>query len=98
MIAVDPRKRSWTAVAVDASLRQHRSIRVEANREGYRELRRFARAWTHTRWAIEGAGGLGAPLATRLLADGLAVADVPAKLAARVRTLCGRRGPVGVGR
>ena len=30
---------------------------------------------------------MGAPLATRLLADGLAVADVPAKLAARVRTL-----------
>ena len=87
MIAVDPHKRSWTAVAVDASLRQHRSIRVEANREGYRELRRFARAWTHTQWAIEGASGLGAPLATRLLADGLAVADVPAKLAARVRTL-----------
>jgi hypothetical protein len=40
-----------------------------------------------SRWAIEGAGGLGAPLATRLLADGLAVADVPAKLAARVRAL-----------
>ncbi|WP_344725504.1 IS110 family transposase, partial [Pseudonocardia yunnanensis] len=36
---------------------------------------------------IEGAGGLGAPLATRLLADGLAVLDVPAKLAARVRVL-----------
>jgi transposase len=87
MIAVDPHKRSWTAVAVDASLRQHRSIRVEANREGYRELRRFARAWAQTRWAIEGASGLGAPLATRLLADGLAVADVPAKLAARVRAL-----------
>jgi transposase len=87
VIAVDPHKRSWTAVAVDASLRRHRSIRVEANREGYRELRRFARAWAQTRWAIEGASGLGAPLATRLLADGMAVADVPAKLAARVRTL-----------
>ncbi|WP_344722845.1 IS110 family transposase, partial [Pseudonocardia yunnanensis] len=36
---------------------------------------------------IEGAGGLGAPLATRLLADGLEVLDVPAKLAARVRVL-----------
>jgi transposase len=79
-------------VAVDASLRVQRAIRVEANREGYREgyreLRRFARTWPQTRWAIEGAGGLGAPLTTRLLAaDGLAVADVPAKLAARVRTL-----------
>jgi len=87
VIAIDPHKRSWTAVAVDGSLRLQRSIRVEANREGYRELRRFARRWSETSWAIEGAGGLGAPLCTRLLADGLAVADVPAKLAARVRTL-----------
>jgi hypothetical protein len=38
-------------------------------------------------WAIEGAGGLGAPLATRLSADGIAAVDVPAKLAARVRML-----------
>ena len=38
-------------------------------------------------WAIEGAGGLGAPLATRLSADGIAAVDVPAKLAARVRVL-----------
>jgi transposase len=87
VVAVDPHKRSWTAVAVDASLRVQRAVRVEANREGYRELRRFARTWPQTRWVIEGAGGLGAPLTTRLLADGLAVADVPAKLAARVRTL-----------
>ncbi|GAA1320030.1 hypothetical protein GCM10009610_47940 [Pseudonocardia xinjiangensis] len=87
VIAVDPHKRSWTAVAVDGSLQPRTSLRVEANRDGYRQLRRFARGWSGSRWAIEGAGGLGAPLATRLLADGLAVLDVPAKLAARVRAL-----------
>ncbi|MDT7709119.1 MAG: transposase [Pseudonocardiales bacterium] len=87
VIAVDPHKRSWTAAAVDGLLRLQTSIRVEANREGYRELRRFARRWPESSWAIEGAGGLGAPLATRLLADGLAVVDVPAKLAAGVRAL-----------
>ena len=38
-------------------------------------------------WAIEGATGLGAPLTTRLRADGINVVDVPAKLAARVRML-----------
>jgi transposase len=65
VIAVDPHKRSWTAVAVDESLRLRRSIRVEANREGYLQLRRFARNWPQARWAIEGASGLGAPLATR---------------------------------
>ena len=41
--------------------------------------------WPHHRWAIEGAQGVGRPLAQRLLADGETVVDVPAKLAARVR-------------
>jgi transposase len=87
VIAVDPHKRSWTAVAVNESLQVQTSLRVGADRDGYRELRRFAGRWSQPRWAIEGAGGLGAPLATRLLADGVAVVDVPAKLAARVRAL-----------
>jgi hypothetical protein len=34
---------------------------------------------------VEGAHGVGRPVASRLLADGEAVLDVPAKLAARVR-------------
>jgi transposase len=42
VVAVDPHKRSWTAAAVDGSLRLQTSIRVEANREGYRELRRLS--------------------------------------------------------
>src|SRR3954447_25949590 len=41
--------------------------------------------WPHHRWAIEGANGVGRPLAQRLLAQGETVLDVPAKLAARVR-------------
>jgi hypothetical protein len=41
--------------------------------------------WPHHRWAIEGANGVGRPLAQRLLAQGETVVDVPAKLAARVR-------------
>ncbi|MDT7709242.1 MAG: transposase [Pseudonocardiales bacterium] len=60
---------------------------VEANRHGYRELRRFAARRSESSWAIEDAGGLGAALATRLRGDGLAVLDVSAKLAARVRAL-----------
>ncbi len=36
-------------------------------------------------WAIEGANGIGRPLAARLLADGERVVDVPPKLAARAR-------------
>ncbi|HME74101.1 MAG TPA: IS110 family transposase [Mycobacterium sp.] len=87
MIAVDPHKASWTAAAVDASLQPLEIIRVPVSREGYRELRRFAQRWTNSRWAIEGAAGLGAPLSNRLVRDGIEVVDVPAKLAARVRVL-----------
>jgi transposase len=36
-------------------------------------------------WAVEGANGIGRPLAQRLLASGERVLDVPAKLAARAR-------------
>ena len=36
-------------------------------------------------WAVEGAGGVGRPLAARLLVDGERVLDVPATLSARVR-------------
>jgi transposase len=62
VIGIDPHKASWTAAAVDSTLRVLASIRVEVNRDGYRQLRRFARRFTHASWAIEGAAGLGAPL------------------------------------
>jgi transposase len=87
VIAVDPHKASWTAVVVTPDLAAAGTIRVEVNRAGYRQLRRFAASWPDARWAIEGAAGLGAPLAERLRADQIAVIDVPAKLARRVRLL-----------
>jgi transposase len=87
IIAVDPHKASWTAVVVTADLAAADVIRVEVNRGGYRQLRRFAAGWPDARWAIEGAAGLGAPLAQRLQEDGIEVTDVPAKLARRVRLL-----------
>ncbi len=87
VIAVDPHKASWTAVVVTPDLAAAGTIRVEVNRAGYRQLRRFAAAWPDARWAIEGAAGLGAPLAQRLREDQIAVTDVPAKLARRVRLL-----------
>ncbi|GJO49278.1 hypothetical protein NJB1604_33220 [Mycobacterium marinum] len=43
--------------------------------------------WPDAAWAIEGATGLGAPLAERLRADQITVMDVSAKLAARMRLL-----------
>jgi hypothetical protein len=63
------------------------AIRIEVNRDGYRQLRRFAGRWSQAVWAVEGATGLGAALTSRLTADGVEVIDVPAKLARRVRML-----------
>jgi len=87
VIAIDPHKASWTAVVVGSGLTPVAALRVEVNRAGYRQLLRFAAKWPQARWAIEGAAGLGAPLTERLRAEGIAVIDVPAKLARRVRLL-----------
>ena len=92
IIAVDPHKASWTAVAVDSRLRPLGAIRVPVSRAGYRQLRAFARHWPGATWAVEGAGGLGGPLTTRLADDDIAVLDVPAKLARRVRLLSSGHG------
>lgn len=87
VIAVDPHKASWTATAVTGSLQPVATLRVPVSLAGYRQLRRFADRWPQASWAIEGAGGLGAPLTARLSEEGITVVDVPAKLAARVRLL-----------
>jgi transposase len=87
VIAVDPHKASWTAAAVSSALAPLAALRTPVSRQGYRQLRRFAAQWPDAEWAIEGATGLGAPLATWLSADGIEAVDVPAKLATRVRML-----------
>lgn len=92
MIGIDPHKASWTAAAVGPGLQPLATLRVPVGPRGYRDLRRFVARWPGAMWAIEGAGGLGAPLAARLSADGIAAVDVPAKLAARVRLLSSGHG------
>jgi transposase len=87
VIGIDPHKALWTAAAVDAALQPLATIRVPVSRAGYGSLRRFAARWPGAMWAIEGAAGLGAPLARWLAADEISAVDVPAKLAARVRIL-----------
>jgi transposase len=61
------------------------SGRFSPDGAGYAAMRRYSKAWPDRLWAVEGANGVGRPLAYRLLDAGERVVDVPAKLAARVR-------------
>ncbi len=85
VIGVDPHKKSVTFEAKDGReiLRATGSLPTDSS--GYRLLMRYAAQWPDRVWAVEGANGIGRPLAQRLLAAGERVLDVPAKLAARAR-------------
>lgn len=92
VIAIDPHKGSWVAVVVDAKHQVLAEASVATNRDGYRELKRVARSWPGSTWAIEGVNGLGRPLAERLRQDGIDVIDVSAKQTSRVRQLATGHG------
>ncbi|WP_103349810.1 IS110 family transposase [Amycolatopsis sp. CA-128772] len=92
VIGIDPHKTSWYAAVVDSRHQLLGELRVQASRDGYRELRRLARRWPGIRWAIEGSNGLGRPLTQRLIDDGIIVVDVPSKLSSRVRQLATGHG------
>jgi transposase len=85
IIGVDPHKLSATIEVVDEHERRLGHGRFTTDKAGYAAMLRYAKAWPARTWAVEGANGVGRPLAQRLLEDGQAVVDVPAKLAARVR-------------
>jgi transposase len=94
IVGVDPHKKSVTIEAVD----EHGSVlargRYGTDTAGYRAMLKQVRdRWPQHRWAVEGAQGVGRPLAQRLLAQGEVVVDVPAKLAARVRVFDTRQRP-----
>jgi transposase len=86
IVGVDPHKKSVTIGAIDEQGQKVATGRFSSQtRDDKAMLNYVRRHWPHHRWAIEGAHGVGGPLAQRLLADGEIVVDVPAKLAARVR-------------
>lgn len=92
VIGVDPHKASNTLVVVDAQERVLAQQRFANDRAGYRSMKTFARSHRDRVWAVEGARGVGAGLAQRLVAEGEPVLDVPARLSARVRALGGGSG------
>jgi transposase len=85
IIGVDPHKLSATIEVIDQDEKLLGSGRFTTDRAGYAAMRSYAKSWPDRVWAVEGANGVGRPLAQRLLEAGEHVVDVPAKLAARVR-------------
>jgi transposase len=85
IIGVDPHKLSVTIEARDSREILRATGRFGTDAAGCRQMLRFAGQWPERIWAVEGANGIGRPLAQRLLAEGERVLDVPAKLAARAR-------------
>ena len=87
LIGVDPHKVTNVAAAIDEQGELVGQQAFPANRKGLRALQRWAKRFPERRWAVEGAGGIGRPLAQKLLAAGERVVDVPPKLSSRVRVL-----------
>lgn len=85
VIGVDPAKRSHAMAVLDAREEQLAVLQVGNDSAGYRAMLALAKRYKNRVWAIEGAGGVGAQLAQRLVASGETVLDVPPKLSTRAR-------------
>ncbi len=86
IVGVDPHKKSVSVEVIDSEGKKLATGRFGTENRDYKAMLGYVRhGWPDHRWAIEGANGVGRPLAQRLLADDETVLDVPAKLAARVR-------------
>ncbi|PLS87480.1 MAG: IS110 family transposase, partial [Actinobacteria bacterium] len=87
LIGVDPHKATNAVAAIDEHGELVGQAAFPASRGGIRALERWAKRFAERRWAIEGAAGIGRPLAQKLAASGEEVVDVPPKLSAKVRVL-----------
>src|SRR4051812_30667957 len=92
VIGMDPHKRSATIEVMTGDETIAGGGRFGTDRDGYAAMTRSARAWPDRVWAIEGCSGIGRHIATRLLADGEQVLDVPPKLSARARVFATGQG------
>jgi transposase len=92
VIGMDPHKRSATIEVMTADETVVGRGRFDTDREGYAAMVGYARQWKDRVWAIEGCAGIGRHIATRLLAQGEEVLDVPPKLSARARVFATGQG------
>lgn len=92
VIGMDPHKRSATIEVMTGEETIIGAGRFSTGRDGYAAMNRYAKQWRNRVWAIEGCQGIGRHIATRLLADGEQVVDVPPKLSARARVFATGQG------
>src|ERR1700734_1343940 len=92
VIGMDPHKRSATIEVMAGDETVLGGGRYGTDACGYRAMLTAAKQWPDRRWAIEGCQGIGRQIATRLLANGEQVIDVPAKLSP-ARGFLHRPGP-----
>ncbi|MEV4418310.1 IS110 family transposase [Catellatospora sp. NPDC049609] len=86
-IGIDPHKSSFSAVALDPTGQHLAARRVTVNAAAFKTLMAWSADWPQRRFAVEGAAGLGRPIAQLLAAAGEHVVDVPATLSVRARLL-----------
>src|SRR3954467_1604052 len=87
LIRVDPHKGTNAVAVLNGREELLEYALFATNRAGLRSLRRWAKRFGERCWAVEGAGGVGRPVAQHLVAAGETVVDVPAKLSSRIRLL-----------
>jgi transposase len=92
IIGVDPHKRSATIEIINAREKTVGQGRFGTDRDGYQTMLAAGRQHQDRLWALEGCNGIGRHVAQRLVADGEAVVDVPAKLSARARVFATGQG------
>lgn len=92
VIGMDPHKRSVTIEVMTPDERVLEGGRYATDGTGYAAMLVQAKRWPERVWAIEGCSGIGRHVATRLLADGEQVVDVPPKMSARVRVFSTGQG------
>jgi transposase len=92
VIGMDPHKRSATIEVMDRDETILGGGRYATDVAGYAAMVKFGKQFGERTWAIEGCSGIGKHIATRLLADGEQVVDVPPKLSARTRVFATGQG------
>ena len=92
IIGMDPHKSSATIEVVDEHARVLGRGRYGTDKVGYGQMLAAGREFPDRVWAVEGCNGIGKHIAHRLVHDGEAVVDVPAKLSAQVRVFATGNG------